>query len=65
MLNEKWRQKIIDTEYINERAITTTILVNHQRINLMSVYLLHSGNAEHHVEKMYRTIEKETKEETG
>ena len=28
MLNKRWRKRIIDTEYINERAITTTILVN-------------------------------------
>ena len=51
MLNKKWRQKIIDTEYINERAITATIVVNHQCIKLMSVYFTHSGHADHHVEK--------------
>ena len=28
MLNKRWRKRIIDTEYINERAIKTTILVN-------------------------------------
>ena len=60
MLNKKWRQKIIDTECINERAITTTILVNHQRIKMMSVYFLHSGYADRHVGKMYRTTEKHT-----
>ena len=37
MLNRKWRQIHIDTEYINERAITATIVVNHQCIKLMSV----------------------------
>ena len=26
MLNEKWRQRIMDAEYINERAITATIV---------------------------------------
>ena len=51
MLNKNWRQKIINTEYINERAITATIVVNHQRIKLMSVYFTHSGYADHHVEK--------------
>ena len=50
MLNKKWRQRIIDTEYIDERAITTTIVVNHQRIKLTSVYT-HSGYGDHHVEK--------------
>ena len=58
MLNKRWRQRIIDTEYINERAITTTILVNRQHIKLMSVHFLHSKNADHHIEKMYTTIEK-------
>ena len=60
MLNKKWRQRIINTEYINERAITATIVVNRQRIRLMSVYFSHSGYADHHIEKMYKTIEKHT-----
>ena len=58
MLNKRWRKKIIDTEYINERAITTTILVNRQHIKLTSVYFPHSKYADHHIEKMYKTIEK-------
>ena len=58
MLNKRWRKRIIDTEYINERAIKTTILVNRQHINLMSVYFPHSKYADHHIEKMYKTIEK-------
>ena len=58
MLNQKWKNRIIDTEYINERAITATIVVNCQRIKLMSVYFSHSGYADHHIEKMYKTIEK-------
>ena len=58
MLNKRWRQRIIDTEYINERDITTTILVNRHHIKLMSVYFPHSQYADHHVEKMYKTIEK-------
>ena len=44
----------MDTEYINERAIATTIVVNRQRIKLMSVYFPHSGYADHHIEKMSR-----------
>ena len=51
VLNKKWRQKIINTEYINERVITAAIVANHQRIELMSVYFLHSGDGDHHVEK--------------
>ena len=58
MLNKRWRQRIIDTENINERAITTTILVNRRRIDLMSVSFLHSKYVDHHIEKMYKTIEK-------
>ena len=42
LFNKKWKQRVIDTEYINERAISTTILVNRQRIKLMSVYFSHS-----------------------
>ena len=60
MLNKKWRQRILDTEYINERAITATIVANRQRIKLMSVYSSRSGYADHHVEKKYQTIEKHT-----
>ena len=60
MLNKKLRQIIINTEYVNERAITATIVVNHQRIMLMSVYFTHSVYADHHIEKMYKTIEKHT-----
>ena len=60
LLNKKWRQIIMDTEYINERAIATTIVVNRQRIKLMSVYFSHSKYADHHIEKMYKTIEKHT-----
>ena len=58
MLNKRWRKIIINTEYINERAIKTTILVNRQHIDLMSVYFPHSKYADHHIENMYKTIEK-------
>ena len=58
MLNKRWRQRIIDTEYINERAITTTILMNRHQIKLMSVYFHYSKYADHHIKKMYKTIEK-------
>ena len=58
MLNNRWRKRNIDIEYKNERAINTTILVNRQHINLMSVYFPHSKYADHHIEKIYKTIEK-------
>ena len=57
-LNKKWKQRIFDTEYINGRAISTTNVVNRQRIKLMSVYFTHLGYADHHIEKMYNTIYK-------
>ena len=54
----RWRKRIFDTEYINERAITTTVLVNRQHVKLMSVYFPLSKYADHFIEKMYKTIEK-------
>ena len=42
LLNKKWRKRINDTEHLNELAITTTIMVNHHRIKLMSVYFHNS-----------------------
>ena len=54
LLNKKWKQTIFDTEYIKECAISTTIVVNRQRIKLMSVYFSHSGYADHHIEKCTR-----------
>ena len=60
VLNKKWRQRIVDTEFFNEWAITATIVANRQRIKLMSVYFAHSGDADHHVEQMCKMIEKHT-----
>ena len=57
MLNKRWRKRITDTDYINERAIKTMILVNRRRIDLMSVYFTNSKYADHHIEKMYKIIE--------
>ena len=54
LLSKKWRKRIFDTEYINERAITTTIIVNHHRIKLMSVYRCMLTIT---LRKMYRTNE--------
>ena len=54
-------KKIKWTEYINERAIATSITVNKQRITLVSVYFPHSGYADQHVEKVYKSIEKITR----
>ena len=61
LLNNKWRKRIKRTDYINERAIATSITVNKQRVLLMSVHFPHSGYADHHVERACRAIEKYTK----
>ena len=59
--NKKWRKRPNWTDYISERAISTSITVNKRHVLLMSVYFPHSGYADHHVEKVYRSIEKLTK----
>ena len=56
LLNKKWRQRIIDTEYINERATTTMNMVNHQRIKLMSAYFLTRDMPIITSKKMYKKL---------
>ena len=58
IVNKKWKHRINWTKYINERALATSITVNKQHITLMSVYMPHSGHADHHVEKAQHMIEK-------
>ena len=40
LLNKKWRYRIVDTDHISERAISTT---NKQKFMQMSVCFSHSG----------------------
>ena len=47
----------------SERVVAMSISVNKQPIVLMSVYMPHSGYADHHVEKVYKTITKMTEKE--
>ena len=49
------------TQYINERAIATSLTVNKQSVLLMSTYFHHSEYADHHVERAYNSIHKLTK----
>ena len=63
-VNKKWKRKINWTNYISKRAIATSVTVNTQRITLTSVYMPHSGYADHHVEKAYNMIEKVIKPTT-
>ena len=55
LLNERWKRKIIKTGYVSERLITAAIKCHQRRIELTSVYFSHSGYADVHMEKMYRT----------
>ena len=43
MVNKMWRKHINWTDYISERAMSTSITVNKQHVLLMSVYVTHSG----------------------
>ena len=61
LLNRKWKNKINWADYLSERNIAKSITVNSQSVLLMSVYFPHSGYADHHIEKAYRAIEKDTK----
>ena len=63
LVNKKWRKRINWTDYNCERAICTSITVNKQHVLLMSVCFSHSGYTDHHVEMVYRSIEKLTKSE--
>ena len=45
-------EKILKTEYISERMITMMLKVNQRKIVLTSVYLPHTGYADHQAEKM-------------
>ena len=57
MLNRRWRKRIVDTDYINERAIKTTILVNRRSHWFDECVFPTLEIADHHIEKMYKTIE--------
>ena len=63
VLDKGWRQAIIGAEYINERAITMSVLVNQQCIKLMSVCFPPLRVCRPPRRKMYRTTEKHTTSE--
>ena len=56
LLNKRWKRKILNTESVNQRMITTTIKCHHRRIELATVYFLLSGYTDVHIEKMYKCI---------
>ena len=56
LLNKRWKNRINWIQCACERVVAMSISVNRQPLVLMSVYLPHSGYADHHVEKVYKTI---------
>ena len=63
LLNKRWKKGINWIQCACERVVAMSISVNRHPIVLMSVYLPHSGYADHHVEKTYKTIIDITKKE--
>ena len=55
-LNKRWKNQINSVQCESERVVAMSISVNKHPIVLMSVYMPHSGYADHHVEKVYKTI---------
>ena len=56
LLNRRWKNCINWIQCACERVVATSTTVNKHRVVLMSVYLPHSGYADHHVERTYKTI---------
>ena len=58
LLNKRWKNQINWVHCESERIVAMSTSVNKHPIVLMSVYMPHSGYADHHVEKVYKTITK-------
>ena len=56
LLNRRWKNRINWIQCACERVVAMSFSVNEHPVVLMSVYLPHSGYADHHVEKTYKTI---------
>ena len=56
LLNRRWKNRINWIQCACERVVATSITVNKHPVVLMSVYFHHSGYADHHVERTYKTI---------
>ena len=65
LLNKRWKNQIKWVHCESERIVAMLISVNKHPIVLMSVYMPHSGYADHHVEKVYKTINKMLEGEKG
>ena len=65
LLNKRWKNQIKRVHCESERIVAMLISVNKHPIVMLSVYLPHSGYADHHVEKVYRTVAKIMEGEKG
>ena len=65
LLNKRWKNQIKWVHCESERIVAMSISVDKHPIVLMSVYKPHSGYADHHVEKVYKTINKMLEGEKG
>ena len=65
LLNKRWKNQIKWVQCESERVVAMSISINKHPIVLMSVYLPHIGYADHHVEKVYKTITKMIEGEKG
>ena len=53
LLNRRWKNRINWIQCACERVVAMSISIKHPVV-LMSVYLPHSGYADHHVERTYK-----------
>ena len=65
LLNKRWKNQIKWVHCESELIVAMSITVNKHPIMLMSVYMPHSGYADHHVEKVSKTINKILEGEKG
>ena len=65
LLNKRWKNQFNWVQCESERVVAMSIKVKKQPIMLMSVYMPHSGYADQHVEKVYKTITKMMEDEKG
>ena len=56
VFNRRWKNRINWIQCACERVVAMSISVNKPPLVLMRVYMPHSGYADHHVKKIYRTI---------
>ena len=56
LLNRRWKNCINWIQYACERVVAMSISIYKHPVVLMSVFLPHSGFADHHVERTYKTI---------